>query len=99
MLYYSRLVNDMKLNNKAFAASTILYGILTITLLLMMLILATMKSTNRLNSELVDRVEYQLNNCIDDEIALDKCRLEEDDCDMLQEAYSACLGDNSFSNR
>ena len=86
----------MKLNNKAFAASTVLYGILTITLLLTMLILATMKSTNRLNSELVDKVEYKLNKCINDEVLLDKCRLEQSNCDSYQEAYNACLEDNSI---
>ena len=99
MLYYNRLVNDMKLNNKAFAASTILYGILTITLLLMMLILATMKSTNKLNSQLVDKVEYQLNKCIYDELALDKCLLINTNCDAFQEAYKVCLEDNNFNKK
>lgn len=86
----------MKINNKAFASSTILYGILTITLLLLMLILTTMKSTKELNTKLVDTIEYKLNACITEEVELDKCRLEGNDCKILQEAYSNCLEDASY---
>lgn len=88
----------MKLNNKAFASSTILYGILTITLLLLMLILATMKSTKDLNTKLVDSLEYKLNACITEEVELDKCRLEKEssECTPFQEVYNSCLEDASY---
>ena len=86
----------MKLNNRAFAASTVLYGILTITLLLMMLILATMKSSNKLNASMADVVENQLNNCIEDAQELDNCRLNQlsTNCQKFQNVYGKCIREN-----
>lgn len=83
----------MKLNNKAFAASTILYGMLTISIILLMLILGIMRSNYTLNSKLVSNTETYINSCIAEEIDLNKCKLEKTNCTNDQIAYCNCLSD------
>ena len=83
----------MKLNNKAFAASTILYGMLTISIILLTLILGIMRSNHTLNSKLVSNTESYINSCIAEEIDLNKCKLEKTNCTDDQIAYCNCLSD------
>lgn len=84
-----------KLNNKAFAASTILYGVLAMSLIILMLILATMKSSKDMNQTLVEQIEYKLNNCVDEEVELEKCELTNSSCIEVSEIYNACIEENN----
>lgn len=84
-----------QLNNKAFAASTILYGVLAMSLIILMLILATMKSSKDMNQNLVDQIEYKLNNCVEEEVELEKCELTNSNCIEVSEIYNACIEENN----
>lgn len=84
-----------KLNNKAFAASTILYGVLAMSLIILMLILATMKSSKDMNQTLVEQVEYKLNNCVEEEVELEKCELTNSTCIEVSEIYNTCVEENN----
>lgn len=84
-----------KINNKAFAASTILYGILTMSIIILMLILATMKSSKDMNQELVEKTEYKLNNCVEKESELEQCLLTTSVCPGASEIYNACVEENN----
>lgn len=53
----------MKLNNKGFAISTILYGLLALVVLILMLIFAVMRSSNNNSKELGESINNELNAC------------------------------------
>ncbi len=80
----------MKLDNKGFAISTILYGILSMIILLLMIIFAIMKSNKNINSVFVSTIEKNLNNCVNEEIALERCYTNNSACN--HKAYFTCLG-------
>lgn len=82
--------NMDKLNNKGFAVSTILYGILTLTILILMLIFGIMKSSKDMNQELVESVEEKMNTCVLTEVELELCYFNGEDCDIME--YFNCLG-------
>jgi hypothetical protein len=50
----------VKLNNKGFAISTILYGLALIALMVILALVTTMATTNKNNSTLVDTIEEEL---------------------------------------
>lgn len=85
----------VKLNNKAFAASTILYGVLTMSIIILMLILATMKSSKDMNQELVEQTEYKLNNCVEQETQWEQCLVMTSVCNDVSEIYNACVEENN----
>ena len=86
-----KIGGTMKLNNKGFAASTILYGSLTITLVLLLMILTIMKSNNEMNRNMAKQVENQLNKCVEMDIILQECRLSKDSCNEEIDDYQDCL--------
>ena len=82
----------MKLNNKGFAFSTLLYGILAVIILVLMVIFAMYSSANNQSYYYAQVFEENLNKCVDQEIALQNCYGAGDSCDELRRAYYACLG-------
>ena len=70
----------MKLNNKGFAISTILYGLLTLLIMILMLTFEIMRTGNNNNKDLSDKIKDFLDgpsgNCR-------KARIE----------YNNCVGD------
>lgn len=82
----------MKINNKGFAISTMLYGILTITIIVMAGLILIMRSNKDMNDSLVDSVVEDLNKCAKKEAALSACYLNDGDCTLLQSNYNSCLG-------
>lgn len=84
-----------KLDNKGFAVSTILYGILAMSLIILMLILSTMKSSKDMNQNLVEQIEFKLNNCVDKEVELEKCQLTSSSCIYASEIYNSCVNENN----
>ena len=86
-----RIGGTMKLDNKGFAASTILYGSLTITLVLLLMILAIMKANNETNRNIAKQVENHLNKCINMDIILQECKLSKSTCKEELGDYQDCL--------
>lgn len=84
-----------KLNNKGFAVSTILYGILSLTILILLLIFAIMKSSKDMNQDLSKSIEENLNKCVTYEVALDNCYFENASCVKELYEYSTCINKNS----
>ena len=80
----------MKLNNKGFAISTILYGILSLIIIILMLIFANMKASKDMTHDFVDGIEENLNNCINEEVLLENCYFNTAYCDFRQ--YNTCIG-------
>lgn len=86
----------MKLNNKGFAVTTVLYGVLSITLVVVMLVLGTIRTRRVLNTNLVSSIENRLNKCIDYELAYELCTIEYRDESAADRCFSqeylACIG-------
>lgn len=62
-----RAGEDMKrLNNKGFAISTILYGILAMASLILLLLIGTMSASKKNNDTFIQQIEADLNTCVDE---------------------------------
>lgn len=77
-------------NNKGFAITTMLYGILAMILILLLLILRIMSSTYNINSNFVSTIEKNMNDCVEEELYLEDCYINGSDCDAT--SYYSCLG-------
>jgi hypothetical protein len=81
----------MKLNNKGFAFSTLLYGLLAVILVIMAVLLGMYRKSNDESYYYSSILEENLNKCVEQEIALENCyRNNEASCSA--EAYYSCLG-------
>lgn len=86
----------MKLNNKGFAISTILYGLLALLILIVMLIFQVMRANNNNNKELSESINTELNLCREYRIKYNSC-LESyyndsgSSCNKVKDNYSGCL--------
>lgn len=78
------------LNNKGFAISTILYGSLTVILILLMAIFVTIRTSKNLNDNFTNDIEKRLNSCVTDEIILEQCYMNNTVCDKT--TYYSCIG-------
>ena len=78
------------LNEKGFAISTILYGSLTVILILLMGIFVIIRTTKNLNDNFTEDIVKKLNECINDEIVLEQCYSTSTVCDT--KAYYSCMG-------
>lgn len=87
----------IKLNNKGFAVSTILYGILSLTILILMLIFGIMKSSKDMNQELVESIEDRTNKCVLSEVKLEECYFNGGNCDATE--YNSCIDKKIEINR
>lgn len=82
----------MKLNNKAFAISSMLYGILAITIILLASILSIMRSNHTANQDLSFTVSEDLNKCAKRQLLMNNCYLDSEDCDLERSNYNSCIG-------
>ena len=81
----------MKLNNKGFAFSTMLYGTLALITLVLYAILSNAEASNDTTYYYGSAIEAKLNECISEEIALENCYSSgSGTCDPT--SYHACLG-------
>jgi len=94
-----------KLNNKGFAVSTMLYGTLTIVILVLILLLTIMRSVYNKENAATDNIKYYLNKCIAKQVALEECYESYDDnpanpgnCDEAYISYTTCLGTTNSEN-
>lgn len=96
----------MKLNNKGFAISTVLYGLLALVILIIMLIFQVMRTSNNnskalgqsiteeLNACRNQRIEYQIctENC--DASLLKKCQCEQTYSNAESSEYLTCVNES-----
>ena len=95
----------MKLDNKGFAFSTLLYGILAVIIVVLMLLFGLYSRTSDEIYYYASMSEESLNKCVEQEIALENCYANTDPsiassyCNTT--AYYACLGidDNTISSK
>ena len=79
-------------NNKGFAFSTMLYGLLAVMMILLMLIFNLYKGTSDEIYFYSSTVEEKLNQCAITEIALENCYAANTNCKKFEDAYFGCLG-------
>jgi len=79
-----------KLNNKGFAVSTILYGILALVILILMLIFGVMKANKDMNKDLSQSIEEQINKCTLLEVQLENCYFSGESCTEEKYEYDIC---------
>lgn len=85
----------MKLNNKGFAFSTMLYGTLSLIILILLVILNISKNASDEMYFYSSVIEKDLNNCVYEEIALENCFASGNtNCDAT--SYHACLGISDY---
>lgn len=91
-----------RLNNKGFAISTMLYGILTMVVLILTLLLTIMQSSYNKENAAVENITYYLNKCMAKQVAVEDCFRTYNDnpsnpvsCYDEYEAYTSCLGSDS----
>ena len=95
----------MKLDNKGFAFSTLLYGILAVIIVVLMLLFGLYSRTSDEIYYYATMSEESLNKCVEQEIALENCyantnpSIASSYCNTT--AYYACLGidDNTISSK
>lgn len=63
----------MKLNNKGFAISTVLYGLLALVILIIMLIFQVMRTSNNNSKALGQSITEELNACRTERIEYQTC--------------------------
>ncbi len=80
----------MKINNKGFAISTILYGILSLSIIILLLTFGIMKASKDQSNALVDGVLTGLNKCLSEEVQYEACLYSGDSCDPS--TYNKCIG-------
>ena len=83
----------MKLNNKGFAVSTILYGLLALIILILLMLFGIMKSSKDQNEDLVENLTNFMNYCVAEEVALESCYFNnlDDTCGSYNDAYKKCI--------
>ncbi len=81
----------MKLNNKGFAFSTMLYGALSLIIVVLLLVFNLLKNNTDETYYYSSIIEENLNKCVEEEIALENCYSSGSaNCDTT--SYYACLG-------
>lgn len=86
----------MKLNNKGFAISTILYGLLALVVLILMLIFAVMRSSNNNSKELGESINSELSVCREERLKYNAC-LSDSTCidrELLKKELYDCVETN-----
>lgn len=79
-------------NNKGFAISTMLYGILSVTMILVAVLLNTYRSNINLSKGLNDSLNQTLNKCAQREVKLQDCYAHpSNDCSLYYSQYQTCL--------
>ncbi len=79
----------MKLNNKGFAISTALYGLLAVLIIVLMLILQIARTTNTNNTDIASNIQKKLAVCEKYRTNYNKCI--DTDCDKWFNLSSLCF--------
>ncbi len=86
-------------SNKGFAFSTMLYGVLSLIMVVLILLFSVLKNTNDETYYYASTVENSLNKCVDKEVELEKCYTSSS-AFCSPSSYYSCLGvtDNSVDS-
>lgn len=79
----------MKLNNKGFAISTVLYGLLALVILIIMLIFQVMRTSNNNSKALGQSITEELNACRNQRINYQTCA--DSKCEEYNNDLNECL--------
>lgn len=82
-----------KLNNRGFAISTALYGLLTLTILILVLIFQVNRTGSNNSKELGEQIQAELDACRDKRITYNKTKNQTD-----LAAYKNCVKANIKSD-
>lgn len=89
----------MKLNNKGFAFSTMLYGTLALVTVVLYAILSIQKSSIDSTYYYGEAILMKLNECVTAEVELENCYSSSTgSCDSKRSAYDNCLGITDVSS-
>lgn len=83
----------MKVGNRGVVISTVLYGILTIMVLMLLLIFNIMYQNRSLTKSLVSKIEKDLNNCVYEDIELNEC-YKNGNLKCNHKSYDVCRGND-----
>ena len=89
----------MKLNNKGFAFTTLLYGVLALIVVILFALLNILKSSSDEEYYYGEIIKEKLDECLTEELALEDCYSKSGNkkCDGAKSTYNACLGLTSLS--
>lgn len=89
----------MKLNNKGFAFTTLLYGVLALIVVILFALLNILKTSSDEEYYYGEIIKEKLDECIYEELALEDCysKSGNNNCDGAKSIYDACLGLTSLS--
>lgn len=88
--YIINIGDDMlKLNNKGFAISTILYGLLILMIIILYLIFHIISTNNSNAKSISDDINEELNLCREERIEYQTCN-NPSDCDSTYLEYKNC---------
>ena len=82
-----------KLNNRGFAISTALYGLLTLTILILVLIFQVNRTGSNNSKELGEKIQAELDACRNERITYNKSKKLTD-----LEPYKTCVENNIKSD-
>ena len=90
----------MKLNNKGFAFSTLLYGVLALIVVILYGILSMQNSSSGETYYYGEIIKQKLDECVNEEIELENCYslVGNNGCHDKQNVYNACLGIATLAN-
>ena len=86
----------MKLNNKGFAISTVLYGLLALVILIIMLIFQVMRTSNNNSKALGQSITEELNACRNERINYQTCT-DTENCEATT-PLKECQCKQTYSN-
>ena len=79
------------LNKKGFAFSTMLYGVLSLIMIVLLLLFGVLQSSDQETEYYTSVIEKNMNKCVNEEIALENCyTLGTSFCNTA--SYYSCLG-------
>lgn len=86
------------MNNKGFAISTLLYGLLAVLILLMAAILSSLRVKRNVNKDISDQLRSSLDTCSGKLVKYESCITKSNSlerCSVEESQYLACIGSSS----
>ena len=88
-------------NNKGFAVSTLLYGMLAILIIIMAFLVSSLRTKRNISKSITDNIVLNLNNCAEKLAQYRICLTEEaknKNCSIEESQYNLCLNIESFES-
>ena len=88
-------------NNKGFAVSTLLYGMLAILIIIMAFLISSLRTKRNISKSITDNIVLNLNNCAEKLAQYRMCLTEnvrDKNCSIEESQYNLCLNLESFES-